>query len=204
MTLAGVWSTYMQILRERAPVTAASIRPPCAAADVLAAERMTAPWTEELREFYRLQDGQDATYAGGSYSGEALPDLRLYPLDEAVALHSWWLKTRHSTEHLGPNWLAEVRDQGAGESAATFLPEYIPVAEGFGGLFAYIDTRRGLQCGCVRFFSAEGADEEPLAYESLSAIVQQVTESLENGSAHRGSVPSITDGTLSWELDPDG
>ncbi|WP_328811783.1 SMI1/KNR4 family protein [Rhodococcus sp. NBC_00294] len=199
MTLAEVWTNYMHVLREKAPVTASSIRPPRPATDVSEAERTVGSWTNELREFYLLQDGQDPLHSGATPRGEVLPELRILPLDEAVALHRWWQEHPHSIESLGPTWSEQVRTQSAGESAAMFLPEYIPVAEGLAGSLAYIDTRGGVHSGCVRFFSAESADEGAAAYESLSEFVRQVAESVEAGSAHGEFAPSIEDGILLWE-----
>lgn len=203
MTLADMWSTYLAVLCDRAPVTAASIRPPRTPTDVAEAETLTGPWNDEVREFYLLQDGQEAAHAGGTEPGEVLPELRLLSLDEIVGLHNWWLRNPHSTESLGPNWHAEIEAQSAGESAAKFLPQYIPVAEGLGGSFAYVDTRSGPRSGCVRYFSAESADEGTVAYESLSEFLQQVTESVQTGSAQWEMVPLIEDGILLWEEDPD-
>lgn len=203
MTLAELWPDYMQVLRDRAPVTAASIRLPCAPADLLEAERTTGPWNDELRDFYRLQGGQEPTYAGEIDPGEPLPELRLFALDEAVALHTWWLQNPHSTKAQGSNWLTEVRAQDAGESSGLFLPAYIPIAEGLAGSFAYIDTRKGPRSGCVRFFAAESADDGDPWYESIFDFVRQVKESVENGSPIGDLVPSVSDGTLLWEYPDD-
>ncbi|MDZ7910238.1 MAG: SMI1/KNR4 family protein [Rhodococcus sp. (in: high G+C Gram-positive bacteria)] len=204
MTLRRVWSSYMQVLRARAPLTSASVRPPRSETELLEAERATAPWTDELRELFAVQDGQDATYAGRVDPGELLPELRLLPLDEVVALHRYWIRHPHRIDYLGPDWPSKVRAQSAGESAAMYVPEYIPFAEGLAGSFAYIDTRRGPHSGCVRFFTAEGADDGSLWYESLTDFVQQVSDSVDTDTPHGELIPTITDGTLLWEGDPSG
>lgn len=159
MTLTEVWTLYMAMLRERAPVTAASIRPPRAPGEREAAERATTPWPDELREFYGLHDGQSETY-GEQYVpvGSVLPDFTLSSLDQVVDRHRFSLESPHEIDDLGPDWPAIVAVQEAGETAEMFVPAYVPFAEDGAGGTLYVDTRAGAREGCIRMFTYDGAD----------------------------------------------
>lgn len=162
----------MATLRERAPVTAASIRPPRSVSEREAAERATTPWTEELREFYGLHDGQHETY-GEEYvpAGSVLPDFTLYSLDRAVDRHRFSLENPHPIDDLGEDWPAEVLAQEAGETAEMFVPAYVPFAEDGSGGTLYIDTRPGARRGCIRSFSYDSADQGAPWFDSLAEFV---------------------------------
>lgn len=189
----------MVTLRERAPVTAAAIRSPRTADERESAERATTPWTEELREFYGLHDGQHVPL-GEDYVpvGSVLPDSTLLPLDEVLREHNNNVENPHRIDHLGEEWPAVVRAQEAGETAEMFVPAYVPFAEGIFGL-TYIDTRPGRQRGCVRMFSAEAADGGAPCFDSLTEYIAAVHRSVETGSAIYDDVtPTFVEGVLHW------
>ena len=192
----------MATLRERAPITAASIRPPRTAGERESAERATTPWTEELREFYELHDGQHVPQ-GEDYVpvGSVLPDANLLSLDEVVRQHRNNLANRHRIDYLGHDWPAVVRAQDAGETAEMFLPAYVPFAEGIFGL-TYTDTRPGRRRGCVRMFSAEAADGGAPWFDSVTEHIAAVHRSVEAGSALGEMTPAFEDGVLEWR-DPE-
>ncbi|MDV8024621.1 SMI1/KNR4 family protein [Rhodococcus sp. IEGM 1330] len=198
MNLTEVWTAYMAILRERAPVTAASIRSPRSVEEREAAERATTPWTDELREFYGLHDGQHVPL-GEDYVpvGSVLPDANLLSLDEVLARHTFSLENPHPIDYLGDDWPAVVRAQEAGETAEMFVPAYVPFAEGIFGL-TYIDTRPGRRRGCVRMFSAEAADGGAPWFDSLTEYIAEVHRSVEAGSALGEMTPAFEDGVLEW------
>ncbi|MDV7990033.1 MULTISPECIES: SMI1/KNR4 family protein [unclassified Rhodococcus (in: high G+C Gram-positive bacteria)] len=200
MNLTEVWAAYMATLRERAPVTAAAIRPPRTSDEREAAERETTPWTSELREFYGLHDGQHETY-GEEYVpvGSVLPDFTLCSLDRAVDRHRFSLENLHPIDDLGEDWPAEVLAQEAGETAEMFVPAYVPIAEDGSGSTLYVDTRPGARQGCVRNFSSDSADQGAPWFDSLTEYIAAVHRSVETGSAIYDDVrPTFVEGVLHW------
>lgn len=192
----------MATLRERAPITAASIRPPRTAGERESAERATTPWTEELREFYGLHDGQQVPL-GEDYVpvGSVLPDSTLLSLDEVVREHNNNVENPHRIDYLGDDWPATAGAQEAGETAEMFVPAYVPFAEGIFGL-TYIDTRPGRRRGCVRMFSAEAADGGAPLFDSVTEYIAAIHRSVETGSALGEMTPAFEDGVLEWR-DPE-
>lgn len=199
MTLTEAWLAYMTVLRERAPVTAAAVRPPRSAADRLEAERATTPWTGELREFFSLHDGQGAS--DDFATGTVLPDLSLLSLDEVVAAHEFCRESLHDTEDLGPDWPDNAREQPAGSVAEMFLDAYVPFAKDGGGDYLCVDTRPGEQHGCVRTFGWEGADEGVPSFASLADYIDSLCRIVESGAGHPFLLPTIENGALIWEID---
>ncbi|MCA1004859.1 SMI1/KNR4 family protein [Rhodococcus hoagii] len=202
MTLTEAWSAYMSVLRELAPATAASIRPPRSPLDREDAERATTTWTDEVREFYALHDGQDTD--GQDTAGTALPNLMLLSLDEVVTAHRPCRESLHDTDDLDADWPAIARGQQAGEIAHMFLDAYVPFAEDGAGDYRIVDTRSGEHRGCVRAFGWEGADEVGPQFPSLAEYVDSVRRSLETGEEHSYLVPRVEDGVLFWEVDDSG
>ncbi|ROZ52983.1 SMI1/KNR4 family protein [Rhodococcus sp. WS1] len=201
MTLTDAWQAYMDVLRDCAPVTASAVRPPRVLAEREAAERATASWTEELRGFFALHDGQAFRSEDNQFVGEVLPGVELLSLEQVVATHKLCGETLHPIDDLGPNWPATVRAQRAGETAEMFVPAYIPFAEDGAGDFLYVDTREGEQHGCIRYFAAEAADEGGPLFASLTEYVDSVRRSVESRAEHSYLVPSVTEGALAWEVD---
>ncbi|MCC8928819.1 SMI1/KNR4 family protein [Rhodococcus sp. I2R] len=200
MTLADAWNAYMSLLHDRAPATAASIRPPRAIADRTAAEAATTPWTAELREFFALHDGQNDSNGPDDYVGTVFPDLTLMSLEEVLYKHKLCRENLHPIDDLGDDWPEVVRTQSAGETAEMFLDFYVPFAEDGAGDFFYVDTRPGDLQGCVRYFAAEAADQGQAAYDSLTDYLTAVRVAVEKGSDLYGLVPTVRDGALIWEF----
>lgn len=201
MTLTDAWLAFMEVLRDRAPVTAAAVRPPRTRSDRETAERVTNPWPEDLREFFALHDGQPFRSDDNQFVGEALPGVELLSLDHVVSTHRRCREQLHPIDYLGPDWPITVRAQHAGETAEMFLPTYIPFAEDGAGDFLYVDTRGGLHHGCIRYFAAEAADEGGSLFGSLADYVDSVRRSIESGSEHSYLMPTVTDGVLVWDVD---
>ncbi|WP_024794174.1 SMI1/KNR4 family protein [Tomitella biformata] len=201
MTLTDAWLAYMEVLRDRAPVTAAALRPPRPLADREDAERATTGWTSELREFFALHDGQPDRDDHGSLLGTMLPDLRLLSIDEMVAQHIFSRENLHLAQDLRPDWPATVEAQVAGDEAAMFLDAYVPFAEDGAGDFRYVDTRRGEHRGCVRYFAADGADDGGPIFASLADYIDSVRRSVESGAEHSYLTPTLNDGALIWKVD---
>ncbi|MET4612472.1 cell wall assembly regulator SMI1 [Rhodococcus sp. PvR044] len=200
MTLTEAWLAYMAVLRERAPVTAAAVRPPRSAADRWEAERATTPWTDELREFFSLHDGQGES-SDGTATGTVLAELTMLSLDEVVAEHEFCRETLHDTEDLGPDWADIARKQPAGTVAEMFLDAYVPFAKDGGGDYLCVDTRPGEQHGCVRPFGWEGADQGVPSFASLADYIDSLCRIVESGAGHPYLIPTIENGALIWEID---
>ncbi len=201
MTLTEVWSAYLDVLREKAPVTVESLRPPRLLSDRQDIERATTPWTDELREFLSLHDGQLSRVGADGHAGTLLLDMELLSLEELQYERSSWLDAPHSIDDLGDEWPAAIQVQQAGETAHVFLPAYVPIAKDGAGGLCYIDTRSGPKQGCVRFFYAEAADEGGPAYETLADYLDSLRVSVESEAVYDGVVPTFHDGALVWEVD---
>ncbi|MFI8569837.1 SMI1/KNR4 family protein [Rhodococcus sp. NPDC078407] len=200
MNLPEVWTAYWSILRERAPVTAASIRPPRSTTEREYAERATTPWTAELREFYGLHDGQHETF-GEDYVpvGSVLPGFTLYSLEQVVDRHRFSLENPHSIDYSGEDWPAEVLAQEAGETAEMFMPTYVPFAEDGAGGTLFVDTRPGAREGCIRMFTYEGADGGGPWFDSLTEFIAALYRSVETGSEIYDELSAtFVDGVLEW------
>lgn len=201
MTLTDAWLRYMQVLRQKAPITAGAVHPPRPLSEREDAERATAPWTAEIREFFSLHDGQVRPVGGEDFVGCVFPGFDLLCLDEVVARHRDSREHLHDTEDLGEEWGSIAGQQQAGEIAHMFLSEYIPFAEHGCGDLLCVDTRNGQRRGCVREFGAEGADECDPESASLADYIDSVRISVESGIEHSSLVPTIEDGVLSWDVD---
>lgn len=201
MTLTDIWLAYMVVLRDRAPATVASVRPPRPAKDRRSAERATTPWTEEMREFFSLHDGQDMQMGTDHFVGTLLPDMALLTLEELRYEHTSQLEMPHPIDDLGEEWPATIDSQYAGETAHMFLPAYVPIAKDGSTGLCYVDTRSGLRRGCVRIFGADSADEGKPAYDALGDYFDSVRVSVETGIEHRGLTPTFREGALVWEVD---
>ncbi|MBY6438395.1 SMI1/KNR4 family protein [Rhodococcus kroppenstedtii] len=197
MTLTESWNAYMEVLRRRAPMTAAVVRPPRDRQTRMNVERATTPWPDELHEFFSLHDGQLMPTGASVYVGTVLPDRLLFGLDEVAREHRRQLENPFPIYDLGEDWPARIETQAAGESAHMFLPEYVPF--GADGSFSldYVDTRRGPHHGCVRFFGGGGADEGGPEYDSLADYVESLLVSVDTGVAHV-LVPTFENDALVW------
>lgn len=86
----------------------------------------------------------------------------------------------------------------AGEAAETFVPEFVPFA-GRDGNLLFVDTRPGPLHGCVTEFDKVGADDVGPRWVSVSALLTELVDSLENGTVFDGRwVPTVADGRLEW------
>lgn len=201
MSVTDSWSAFMAVLQELAPVTAASIRPPRPATERKAAEDATTVWTEELREFYALHDGQNAMNQG-NWAGSALPGFILLSLDEVQQRHTSLLENPHRIDYLGDEWPAIIRAQKAGETAEMFIGSYVPFAEeGADSSTLYVDTRDGTHRGCVRHFAADSADEGSPDHPSVADYIDSVHRSLKDGTDFQELRPTVEDGILNWEFE---
>lgn len=196
----GVVDVSGRAAREGTGHSRVSAAAPRKLADLQNIERATTPWPDELREFFSLHDGQDA-WLGERLAGTLLLDMELLSLDGMQFERSSWLESPHEIDDLGDEWPAAIAAQQAGETAHLFLPIYVPIAKDGAGGLCYIDTRSGPKQGCVRFFSAEAADEGGPAYDSLADYLDALRSSVESETEFDGLVPTFDDGALVWDLD---
>ena len=97
---------------------------------------------------------------------------------------------------------APAGGRSAGETAFTYLPEFIPFA-GLDGNLLFIDTRPGDLHGCVTEFDKVDTDAAGPRWASLTAMLSDLADSLETGAAFGGGwTPAVTDGKLSWQYRP--
>lgn len=204
MTLTEVWSGYVAVLRDRAPVTAASIRPPRSVDDRQLAERATTQWTEQLREFFSLHDGQSAPTGADHFVGTLLPDMILMTIEQIQYEHAYQLERPHPIDDLGDEWPAIIEAQQAGDTAHLYLPTYVPFAKDGSTGLCYIDTRGGPKQGCVRIFGADSADEGGPLCDTLEGYLDALRISVESSTEHSGLTPRIREGALVWEVDSSG
>ena len=95
----------MQVLHQKAPTKACAVRPPRLLSEREDAERATASWTAEIREFFSLPDGQKRP-TGGETSSEVFPSFELLCPEEVVAQHRYLRDHLHDTEDFGDEWEA--------------------------------------------------------------------------------------------------
>lgn len=198
MTLSQVWLQYLSMLEQSAGRTAAALRSPRPDPDRQNAERSTAPWTDELREFYTLHDGQERTTSAQSDVGTALPELWLLGVDEVVHEHHRCRQSLHYTDYLGSDWPSIAASQPAGTEVDMFLDAYIPFATTGEGDYLFIDTRPGEHHGCVREYSLEFADIGGPLFPSLTTYLEWLHCTAESGLKGSTPAPRIDENALLW------
>ena len=198
MTLSKVWLQYLSLLEGFAGRTAAAIRQPQHPPQRQTAERSTAPWTDELQEFYSLHDGQVRTNSAQPDAGTALPELWLLGVDDIVAEHHRCREFLHYTDYLGSNWPSIAAAQPAGTEAAMFLDAYIPFATTGEGNYLCVDTRAGDHHGCIREYSLEFADSGGPLFSSLTAYLEWLHHTAESGIQGSIPAPRVEHDALLW------
>lgn len=192
------WDRIVAWCEYRAPRTAQLIRPPAPAAELAQAETSTGGhWPEELREWYRLQDGVDQGPASYLFPGYA-------PLSLAELVRTWTMYREVMTSLVAdgtlPDAVGELERQEAGEVAWMFLPSYVPIASTNAATDVFVDLRPGARSGCVREYLREDADRRGVRWDSVGAMLADVADSLERRRRTDHWLPAIEDGRLDWEV----
>ncbi|GAA1457448.1 SMI1/KNR4 family protein [Williamsia maris] len=157
MTLSESWASYVSLLTDRAPRTAAAIRAPRSAEARQKADFSKVPWNGDLREFFSLHDGQPQRTTAEADAGTVLPQLWLLGIDEVVEAHSRCRQTHFYTDHLGTDWPQVAGAEPASVVVSMFRDAYVPFASTGDGNYLCVDTGPGEHHGCVREFGLEFA-----------------------------------------------
>ena len=187
-SVAEPWSRISQWLN--ANLTSVSIT---GATDEQITDAMRATgglWPEELTAFFRLVNG----FPRESWI-PILPGHELFDLDRAVTERQLELDIWGEIDaEMG----AEPQtDASAGDYVGTYLPHFLPFA-GQDGYLLFVDARPGPLHGCVTEFEKVDADGAGPKWPSLSAMLTDLADSLETGSAFDGRTPAVVDGQLRW------
>nr|WP_296769517.1 hypothetical protein [Rhodococcus sp. (in: high G+C Gram-positive bacteria)] len=163
-----------------------------ASADVIdAANRETAViWHDELRSFYGLINGFPQDNWVSLLPGHELFDLDRLIEERRIELEVWG----EMDAEMG---VTPDRGSPAGTPLGTFVPEFIPFA-GMDGYLLFVDNRRGPLYGCVTAFDKVDADQGGPLWISLSALLSDLADSLENGTPFDSRTPSVIAGKLVW------
>lgn len=161
---------------------------------------------EELRDFYALHDGENLSV--GVANGSILPGHQLLAIDQVVGdwrmLTGVWEKLTSADRDQFPGGYTTLIDDSpvAGTRAGAFLPAFIPIAC-WDDSYYFCDARSGEHSGCVRAFGPDGADDDGIAWPSITAMVTDIRTSIQQSTPADGWLPTITDGCVVWEADPD-
>ncbi|WP_081830486.1 SMI1/KNR4 family protein [Rhodococcus sp. UNC363MFTsu5.1] len=206
MTVTAEWARLLDVLREVAPSTANSFRPP-ASREVLARSeaRTGTVWPPELREFFSLHDGQIDNPPESAGSGELLPMQHLLSLDQVTDWHAmsaevWRELADADTDYYEGGYDGVcAQHPNAGSTAMMFLPSYIPIAE-LDACAYFCDTRPGEHHGCVRQFDKYSADSHGPAWSSISAMLAGIRTCITDSLPIGYWVPVIENDALLWEI----
>ncbi|MFD3705227.1 SMI1/KNR4 family protein [Nocardia sp. NPDC058658] len=187
-SLTDAWSRIRRIIEQRCD---RSVWPMLAAGGVGwaaiedAEQRSGVIWPTELREWFTLH---------GAGTGELLPGMWLLGLGEMLEIHTMqceiWADIDPDPTDPAP----------AGTEAGRFLPQFIPIAERDGTMLI-CDTRPGRYRGCVTEFGKDTADMSAPGWESLSALITDLGDSLEHGTPFAVHyTPSLDSDGISWEF----
>lgn len=152
-------------------------------------------WPSELRELFTLVNSFPHDQWVPLFPAYELFDLDRVVAERQLELKIWGQLDAEMNAH---------RDDGtpAGSIADTYLPEFIPFA-GVDGNLCVLDMRPGPLHGCVSMFYREGPDVDGPRWLSLSAMLTDLADSLENGTAFDGGwYPTVHNRDLGWEWRP--
>ncbi|SHG49671.1 SMI1/KNR4 family protein [Streptoalloteichus hindustanus] len=192
MGVTESWARLLGWLGEHAPTTYEVIRPGAADADIDALEReLEERLPTELREWWRSCDGtEDGVFA------ELFPPFYT-PYSVTGALDSWrsWRKTWRD------RWDEPDCDPEAGDAGFSYHPAWVPIAFDGCGDDLVVDLRPGAARGCVLEWDHELCQVLKPEWPSLTAMLDEIVESLETGSRVGHCEPSVTwDGRLDWRI----
>lgn len=191
------WARIVAWCERMAPRTAAAIRAPAEPAALTRAEAAVGrKWPEELRQWYRLQDGVEG-------QARLLPSYA--PLSSSELVNTWRMYQEVFEELYGDHEtyvssLADLERRPAGEPAGMFLPSYLPIASTNAATDIFVDCRPGPRTGCVVEYLREDADHRGIRWDSLSVMLEDVADSLEKGRPTGHWLPVVEDGELDWEV----
>jgi cell wall assembly regulator SMI1 len=184
-------------LREHAPATAATLRPPAPAEALDAAEReVGAAFPADLRAWYARTDGMQWIFP---WAGTLIPSFyRPYPLAMALDIRRMMLEV---AAQFPPEWpLSAV----AGEASQIWQPSFMPIAADTGGVTVFVDLREGPLRGCVLEYDKVSACHGVPAWPSVSAMLAEVAGALVHDRLANGCRREVdAQGRLTWRY-PEG
>jgi cell wall assembly regulator SMI1 len=196
MAVEESWRRIVAWVSTQAPQTAAAIRPP-ATADELRATESAFPrsWPDDLREWYRLQDGLTSHQL---FTGVLPGYAELLSLKGiAVAARQYQDILEGFADEVEET--ADADDASAGETAYRFLSAWVPFAEDGTACTMFVDCRPGARYGCVTLFEREDADTGGPTWPSVDAMLADLADALEQGHSCGGWRWRIDNGALAWE-----
>ena len=81
-----------------------------------------------------------------------------------------------------------------------FLPVFIPIAEDQSGSDLFVDTRAGGLRGCVTEFAKGDLDCHGPRWPSVTAMLADVADGLDTGTAVGYWKPAVENGRLTWRV----
>lgn len=187
------WDRIRSWLGTHAPGTLAALLPPSGAASAAHEPDWPQPLPADLVTFFSVQGG-----VGGASALDGLILPSHYPLSLAEAVGDWSIKVPTSSTGRVPQVSEHARGP-AGSFARTWVEAFVPISRDGAGNAYFVDLRSGDRRGCVnRFDHEEGALQQPI-WDSVTAMLKDVAEALEQGRPSAGWQPEVTtNGTLSW------
>ncbi len=184
------WDRLMAVLRRRgAEKTVAAIAPPLEPDAVRAALDTVAGVSVfvygDLSDWLLCHNG----FREGAWT-RLFPDLDLLSASQMADTWQMMLQT-YPAESGHPLF--------SGPPAYGFIRQYIPIAERDGYLWV-VDSRPGEKTHQVLEFDKVGADEDATTWPSIGALLQEITDAIDNGTGFNGSTPAVVDGELTWDL----
>ncbi|AJW41012.1 hypothetical protein NY08_3002 [Rhodococcus sp. B7740] len=148
-------------------------------------------WPEELTSFFGLVNGFPRDNWVSIFPAHELFDLARTVSERQLELDIW--------SEIDAEMGAEPRtDSPAGEYVGTYSPHFIPFA-GADGYLLFVDARWGPRNGCVTEFEKVDADGAGPKWPSLTAMLTELADSLETGTAFDGRTPTVVDDQLHWQ-----
>ncbi|WP_426514648.1 SMI1/KNR4 family protein [Dactylosporangium sp. McL0621] len=184
-------------LREHAPGTAATLKPPAGPDALDAAEReVGAAFPHDVRRWYGRADGMEWTYP---WRGALIPSFhRPYPLAMALDIRNMMLEVAAQFPQERPPSAV------AGEPSAIWQPSFLPIAADTGGVKLLVDLRDGEQRGCVMEYDKVFACQGRASWPGVAAMLADVAGALVHDRVAGGYRPQVDEqGCLYWRY-PEG
>lgn len=190
-SVAEQWGRIAQWLADNTTAPQPVGAPPNTIADAETATGVT--WPAELVQLYTMVNG----FPHENWV-QLLPQHELFDLDRLVEKRDMMIEIWGDLD--SENDQDDEAPGQAGETAWTFLPEFLPFA-GLDGYFLFVDTRPGPRHGCVTEFGKSSADEYGPKWRSLSAMLRALADSLRDGTPFdSGAVRAVEGGKLVWNF----
>ena len=87
----------------------------------------------------------------------------------------------------------------AGDSAYTFIPEYLPIAERDATMLV-VDLRTSNRRGLIRQFDKVDNDDETPTWDDLTTLLDELIDALTHRTTFLGWQPATQDGRLIWDF----